>query len=102
MSDTSTHEPSDEVPVEAGAGEPLWLRFAYMIGFGILAHIAFSLALFLGVVQIVLMLSRKELNEELLGFSRNLIAFVGECLSYIVFARDEKPFPLAKFPNVAD
>ena len=103
MSDTSTsHEPSDEVPVEAGAGEPLWLRFVYMIGFGILAHIAFSLALFLGVVQIVLLLLRKDLNDELLGFSRNLIAFIGECLSYIVFARNDKPFPLAKFPNVAD
>ncbi|MDO8422112.1 MAG: DUF4389 domain-containing protein [Parvibaculum sp.] len=100
MSDTSSG--SVEPEIEVSKSEPLWLRFVYMIGFGILAHIAFSLALFLGVVQIVLMLSRKELNEELLGFSRNLIAFVGECLSYIVFARDEKPFPLAKFPNVAD
>ena len=103
MSDTSTsHEPSDEVPVDTAAREPLWLRFLYMIGFAILAHIAFSLTLFLGVVQIVLLASRKNLNEELIGFSRNLISYVGECLSYIVFVRDEKPFPLAKFPSVED
>tara|TARA_R110000868_G_scaffold191393_3_gene435595 strand:+ start:2274 stop:2576 length:303 start_codon:yes stop_codon:yes gene_type:complete len=100
MSDTSSESSKPEI--EAGAGEPLWLRFVYMIGFGILAHIAFSLALFLGVVQIVLLLLRKDLNDELLGFSRNLIAYIGECLGYIVFAREDKPFPLAKFPSAAD
>lgn len=100
MSDVSSE--SVEPEAEVSESEPLWLRFLYMIGFGILAHIAFSLALFLGVVQIVLLLLRKDLNEELLGFSRNLIAYIGECLSYIVFVRDDKPFPLAKFPSVAD
>jgi hypothetical protein len=92
MSDTSTSDVSTE--------EPLWLRFVYMLGFGFLAHIAFSLTLFLGVVQIVLLFARKEKNEELLNFSRNLIQYVGECLAFIIFARDEKPFPLGKFPNV--
>lgn len=102
MSDTSTSSESSEPEVEVSEQEPLWLRFVYMLGFGILAHIAFSLALFLGVVQIVLVLIRKELNEELLGFSRNLIAYIGECLSFITFGRDEKPFPLAKFPRSED
>lgn len=104
MSDTSTSsEPSTEgMSSDTSVKEPLWLRFLYMLGFGILANIAFSLALFLGVVQIVLLLIRKEKNEELLGFSRSLVAYVGECLNFIVFARDEKPFPLGKFPRVSD
>lgn len=94
MSDTSTSS-------EYSAQEPLWLRFVYMLGFGFLAHIAFSLALFLGVVQIVLLFAKKEKNEELLGFSRNLVQYVGECLAFVVFAREEKPFPLGKFPSVS-
>lgn len=104
MSDTSTSsEPSaEDMPNDTTVKEPLWLRFLYMLGFALLANIAFSLALFLGVVQIVLLLIRKEKNEELLGFSRSLVAYVGECLGFIVFARDEKPFPLAKFPRVSD
>lgn len=102
MSDTSTSSgPSSEPSFEASAQEPIWLRFAYMLGFGFLAHIAFSLALFLGVVQIVLLLVRKEKNQELLGFSRNLVQYIGECLAFVVFAREEKPFPLGKFPNVS-
>ncbi|MDO8289089.1 MAG: DUF4389 domain-containing protein [Parvibaculum sp.] len=103
MSDTSSSsEPSIEAPKEVSNGEPLWLRFVYMIGYGILGNIAFSLALFLGVVQIVLLLIRKELNDEIAGFSRNLIAYVGECLSYVAFVREDKPFPLAKFPSSED
>jgi hypothetical protein len=98
MSDTST--PSEMPADEVRAQEPLWLRFVYMLGFGFLAHIAFSLALFLGVVQIVLMFAGKEKNDELLAFSRNLVQYVGECLAFVVFARDDKPFPLGKFPNV--
>jgi hypothetical protein len=99
MSDTSSSDASER-KIEASEQEPLWLRFIYMLGFGVLAHIAFSLALFLGVVQIVLLLVRKEMNDELLAFSRSLIVYIGECLAFITFARDDKPFPLAKFPSV--
>jgi hypothetical protein len=71
-----------------------------MLGFGLLAHIAFSLALFLGVVQVVVILATREKNEELRQFCRNLIQYVWECLAFIVFARDDKPFPLGRFPSV--
>lgn len=94
MSDTSS------APSEATAQEPLWLRFIYMIAYALLAHVAFSLALFLGVVQLVVILVTKEKNEELRNFSRNLVQYVGECLSFVIFTREEKPFPLGKFPVV--
>jgi hypothetical protein len=84
---------------DASLPEPLWLRFVYMIGFGFLAHIAFSLSLFLGVVQLVVLLVSKQKNEELLQFSPRLILYVGECLAFVVFAREEKPFPLGRFPG---
>lgn len=94
MSDTSS------APSDSTAQEPLWLRFIYMIAYALLAHVAFSLALFLGVVQLVVILATKGKNEELRGFSRNLVQYVGECLSFVIFARDQKPFPLGKFPVV--
>ena len=94
MSDTSS------APSEVTAQEPLWLRFIYMIAYALLAHVAFSLALFLGVVQLVVILVTKQKNEELRNFSRNLVQYVGECLSFVIFAREEKPFPLGKFPVV--
>lgn len=103
MSDTSTSsEPSEEFGEQSDTSEPLWVRFLYMLGFGVLAHIAFSLTLFLGVVQIVLLALRKDTNAELMGFARGLIAYVGECLGFIVFVSNEKPFPLGKFPSIGE
>jgi hypothetical protein len=91
---------SDTSASDVTAQEPIWLRLVYMIVFGFLAHVAFSLSIFLGIVQLVVILATKEKNEELRNFSRSLVQYVGECLAFIVFARDEKPFPLGKFPSV--
>ncbi|MBX3504649.1 MAG: DUF4389 domain-containing protein [Parvibaculum sp.] len=86
---------------DASAGrKELWIRLLYMIGYWFLGNIAFSVAIFLGALQFVVVLITGSKNEELRGFSRNLIQYVWECLAFVVFARDEKPFPLGRFPSV--
>ena len=99
MSDTSGF-PRDEEAVVVEEGVPLWQRFLYMLVFWLLGYIAFCLAIFLAAVQLVLLLITKHKNEELQAFSSNLIRYVWECLAFIIFAREEKPFPFAKFPSV--
>ena len=81
---------SDAGPDSAGAGasadrKELWFRFLYI---------------FLGALQFVVILVAGHKNEELRAFSRNLIQYVWECLAFVIFAREEKPFPLGKFPSV--
>jgi len=98
MSDTSGFEQETKT-VESGA-EPLWQRLIYMLVFWLLGYVAFCISIFLAAVQLILLAVKKEKNEELLGFTRNLIQYVWECLAYIIFARDEKPFPFGKFPSV--
>lgn len=102
MSDASTPDAADSDPkkLEGSGEEPLWQRLLYMLGFWFLGNIAFSLAIFLGAVQFVVILLRGSKNEDLRGFSRNLIQYVWEALAFVVFARDEKPFPFGKFPAV--
>jgi hypothetical protein len=112
MSDTSASHPGSEGGAggESGTGsengttatqESIWMRLLYMLCFWFLGNIAFSLSVFLGVVQFVVILVSGRKNEELRQFSRNLIQFVWECLAFIVFAREEKPFPFGKFPSVS-
>ncbi len=96
---------SDAGPDSAGAGasadrKELWFRFLYMIAYWFLGNIAFTVAIFLGALQFVVILVAGHKNEELRVFSRNLIQYVWECLAFVIFAREEKPFPLGKFPSV--
>lgn len=102
MSDTSAHS-GDESGVgdQASSGrKELWIRLLYMIGYWFLGNVAFSVAIFLGALQFVVVLITGNKNEELRSFSRNLIQYVWECLAFVIFARDEKPFPLGRFPSV--
>lgn len=102
MSDASTPDVAggDPEKLEGAGEETLWKRLLYMLGFWFLGNVAFSLAIFLGVVQFVVILLRGEKNKDLRGFSCNLIQYVWETLAFVIFVRDEKPFPFGKFPSV--
>ncbi|WP_339832978.1 DUF4389 domain-containing protein [uncultured Parvibaculum sp.] len=107
MSDTSAHsEPHPDTSQADGATpasgrRDLWMRLLYMVVFWFLGNVAFSVAIFLGAVQFVVILVTGEKNEELRAFSRNLVQYVWECLAFVIFAREDKPFPLGKFPSVS-
>ena len=109
MSDTSASsagENRDDDPKQIGSDtgqdEALWVRLLFMLGYWFLGNLAFSVSIFLGALQFVVILIRGEANGELKKFSRNLIRFVWQCLAYVTFNSDEKPFPLSRFPDTAN
>lgn len=99
MSDASTSPDTDQKTIETDEREPLWQRLLYMLGFWFLGNIAFSLSILLGAVQLVVAFLGGNKNEELAKFSRRLVTYVYECLSFITFDQDEKPFPFGSFPD---
>lgn len=78
----------------------LLYRFLYMLAFWFLGNIAFSLSILMGAVQLAVILVTGKRNEELRNFSRNLIQYVWQCLAFVTFATEEKPFPLSSFPKL--
>ena len=88
--------PKDDV------NEPLWQRLLYMLGFWFLGNIAFSVAILLGGIQFIVIFLKGDKNAELARFSRNLIRYVWECLAFVVFIKEDKPFPFTSFPHTDD
>ena len=99
--DTPSEEPK-RIGTEKDEKEALWVRLLFMLGYWFLGNLAFSVAIFLGALQFVVILIRGESNSELKNFSRNLIQFVWQCLAYVTFNSDEKPFPLSRFPDISE
>jgi uncharacterized membrane protein YeiB len=83
---------------EARPAFPL-ARLLYAIGFGIVAWFVFWILLLLGIVQFVMLALSSRVNEELRRFSVNLAQYLWELVAYILFVRDDQPFPIGPFPQ---
>lgn len=98
--DHSRDYPRDTSGAEGRDRKELLYRFLYMLAFWFLGNIAFSLSILTGAVQLAVILVTGKQNEELRNFSRNLIQYVWQCLAFVTFSSEEKPFPLGSFPKL--
>ena len=75
------------------------VRLLYAIGFGLLAYFVLVALFVIGFVQFVVLAINGRVNVELKSFSANLVQYLFELAGFIVFVRDETPFPLGPFPK---
>jgi hypothetical protein len=74
-------------------------RLLYAIGFAFVAWFVFWILLLMGLVQFLMLALSGRVNEELRHFSVNLVQYLWELAAYILFVRDEQPFPIGPFPS---
>jgi Domain of unknown function (DUF4389) len=102
MSDNTTGSGAQAVPPpQPQAAHPPFpaVRLLYAVGFGILAYIVLFALFAISVVQFVVLAINGRVNDELKGFSINLVQYLWELIAFITFVRDEQPFPLGPFPR---
>jgi hypothetical protein len=75
------------------------VRLVYAAGFAIIAWFVFWLILVLGLLQFGVLLVTGRSNTELKDFNFSLVQYLWELLAFIVFVRDEQPFPIGPFPK---
>jgi hypothetical protein len=93
-------EPAKERRWLDESGQNLWVRALFMILFGVIAYVAMLVLFLLAAVQLVVYLVNQAPNQDLRQISKELVGYIAVVLDYLVFARDEKPFPFAPFPRV--
>jgi len=77
------------------------VRLLYALGFAVIAWVVFWLIIILGALQFVVLLINGRQNQELKDFNFSLVQYLWELLAFIVFVRDEQPFPIGPFPKHA-
>lgn len=86
------------LPTPAHRPFPL-ARLLYSVGFAFLAWVVLWVTIVVGVVQFAMFALNGRTNEELKGFSRNLVQYLWELLGYVTFVREDMPFPFGPFPQ---
>jgi len=86
------------VPVPVHPPFPL-TRLFYALGFAFVAWFVLWLVFLLTFVQFVLFAINGHANEEIKHFSLSLVRYLWELVSFIIFLRDERPFPFGPFPK---
>jgi len=78
----------------------LWIRLAYMVGFGIVYVVAETIVAIVAVAQFLTALLTGSVNAVLLRFGGNLSAYVYQILLFVTFNSEALPFPFSDWPNV--
>lgn len=76
-------------------------RLLFALGFAVVAWFVLWTAFWLAIAQFVIYAINGRVNDELKDFTLRLVQYLGQLLAFIVFVRDEKPFPFAPFPQRA-
>jgi hypothetical protein len=76
-----------------------FVRLAFALGFAVIAWFVLWTLFVLGIVQFAMYAIEGHVNDELKRFTRRLACYLWELLTFICFARDERPFPFGPFPK---
>lgn len=101
MTEASGNGTAGTLPPAVPAHPYPFARLFFAVGFGVLAWLVFDAILILAVVQFALIAINGHAHDDIKAFSRSLNQYLFELFAYIVFARDEQPFPFGPFPKGA-
>jgi hypothetical protein len=76
-----------------------WTRGAFILLFAITFWIVKLAVWAIVVFQFGHALLTGKLNDQLLGISRALVAFMNQILLYVTYTTDTRPFPFADWPR---
>jgi len=76
-----------------------WLRFVYLVVFGVAFYLSIGLTFAASVFQFLAKLFSGSSFEGLAEFGDNLANYQAQVTRFLTFASDDKPFPFAPFPS---
>lgn len=82
---------ADQVHVDDSGA--IWLRLAYMAGYGFIAYVMFWLTLATAALQFIVTVVRGNPHPDLVDLSTRMSSYLGQLLGFLTFQSDDRPFP---------
>ena len=76
-----------------------WVRILFMLIFALVLWALWLAVIVICVVQTVIVLITGEVNEQLQKLGGVAAIYLGQIVSFMLFATEEKPFPFTPFPD---
>ena len=70
-----------------------WIRFLFMILYGFVINFVVTICIGLAVVQFLFYLFTSKPNSSIANFNSHLLEFFHDCLAFLLFQTEDKPFP---------
>lgn len=77
----------------------IWIRLIYMLLFVFATYLSMMVFWFVVVVQFLFALITGQPNPHIAKFSDVLCQYIAQCLGFLSFGTEEKPFPFDDFPE---
>jgi hypothetical protein len=73
-----------------------WTRFVFMVLYAFVLNFVITVSIGLAFIQFLFFLFTSKVNESLSDFNKHLFLFVSDTLEFLLFDKDDKPFPFKK------
>lgn len=76
-----------------------WIRMVFMLIFALVLWALWFVVIVICVVQTVIVMITSEVNPQLQKLGGIAANYLGQIVSFMVFATEDKPFPFSPFPE---
>ena len=76
-----------------------WKRLLFSLLYVALLWLSLWAIVFTAIAQFVLRIFDADASDDLRAFGGRLGTYMGQMAAYVTFAREEAPFPFARFPD---
>ncbi|HEY0666407.1 MAG TPA: DUF4389 domain-containing protein [Gallionella sp.] len=92
---------NDQTEITQSSRRNVWTRGIFMLLILLAIHVSGTVLFLVTLIQFLLVLLSETPNARLVTFGRSLGRYLQQCVNYLIWASEDKPFPFSDWPSGA-
>lgn len=77
-----------------------WVRFLFMVVYAFVINFVLTICIGLAFIQFLFFLFTSKVNGSIADFNIHIVEFFHDCIAFLLFATEDKPFPFKSTETV--